>query len=389
MQLGIVGKPNVGKSTFFRCITDSDADIGGYPFTTVDPNQGVGYVVVDCPCQRLDVACDADRCEGGKRHVPVNVSDVAGLVPGAAEGKGMGNEFLDDVREADALIHVLDVSGTTDEKGEPTEGYDVARDVKFVEDEFDAWLFSLVDDRWDDLLKALQSADTSPDEFLAEKLSGLGIDRNDVRAVLDADAGEMQQWGDEELEAFVTDLREEAKPILYACNKIDMPGADDTLERLREAFPDRTFVPMSAQAELTLQEAAEQDAVAYVPGGDAFEVTGELSREQEDGLERIQELMAEYGGTGVQAVMREAVFDLLDMIVVYPVEDAANYEDQHGNVLPDALLLPRGSTPVDLAYKIHSDIGDAYAKAVDAESGRALGKDTELEDGQVVKIETQ
>ncbi|MDY6769719.1 MAG: redox-regulated ATPase YchF [Candidatus Nanohaloarchaea archaeon] len=389
MQLGLVGKPNVGKSTFFRCITDSDADIGNYPFTTVDPNTGVGYVVVDCPCRRLDVDCDADRCMDGRRKVPVNVADVAGLVPGAAEGRGMGNAFLDDVREADALVHVVDVSGRTDASGEPTEGYDPVDDVAFVEEEFDAWLLSLVEERWDDMLKALQSADARPDELLAERLSGLGITHGDVAAVLEADAAELQNWEREELAGFVTRLREEAKPILYACNKIDVPGAEENLERLRDAFPDRTVVPVSAQAELQLQQAAAQGKIDYVPGDDGFDIVGELSAEQEDGLEQVRTLLEEYGGTGVQQVMRTAVFDLLDMIVVYPVEDAARYEDQHGNVLPDAVLLPRGATPVDLAYAIHSDIGDDYAAAVDAESGRAVGKDTALEDGQVVKIETQ
>ncbi len=389
MKLGIVGKPNVGKSTFFRCITDSDAEVGDYPFTTIEPNTGVGYVVVDCACRRLDVTCDADRCTDGTRKVPVNVSDVAGLVPGAAEGKGMGNEFLDAVREADALVHVIDVSGTTDAAGEPAEDYDVARDVEFVEDEFDRWLFSLVSDRWDDMLKAMRSTEGTAQTFLADQLSGLGVDRHDIGRALDADAEEIRQWGDEELEAFVTELRRVAKPVLYACNKIDIPGAAETVATLEAEFPDTDFVPMSAQAELTLQRAADQGGVAYIPGDSTFDVVGDLSPAQEKGLERIGDLMDEYGGTGVQAVMREAVFDLLDMVVVYPVEDAAGYEDQHGNVLPDAVLLPRGATPVDLAYAVHSDIGEAYAAAVDAETGRAIGKETALEDGQIVKIETQ
>ncbi|MDY6774143.1 MAG: YchF-related putative GTPase, partial [Candidatus Nanohaloarchaea archaeon] len=363
MKLGVVGKPNVGKSTFFRCISDVEAEVGSYPFTTVDPNTGIGYVRVECACERLETDCDAERCENGARFVPVNVSDVAGLVPGAAEGKGMGNEFLDSVREADALIHVLDVSGNTDEEGEPTEGYDVSRDVQFVENEFDSWMLSIVQDRWDELLKEMRSSDLQPEQVIAEKFSGLGIGRKEVGRALDADRSEMEDWGKEELEGFVEELRREAKPVLYAANKIDVPGAEDNLERLREEFPGREFVPMSAQAELTLQEAGEQGKVEYVPGDDGFEVTGELSDEQEKGLDQVEELMEEYGGTGVQRVIQDSVFDLLGMIVVYPVEDTGSYEDQHGNVLPDAVLLPRGSTPVDLAYEVHSDIGDSYAKA--------------------------
>ncbi|MDY6776637.1 MAG: redox-regulated ATPase YchF [Candidatus Nanohaloarchaea archaeon] len=390
MLLGIVGKPNVGKSTFFRCISEADAEVGSYPFTTVGSNRGIGYVAVDCPCERLDVDCDAStECIEGKRKVPVKVSDVAGLVPGAAEGKGMGNEFLDAVREADALVHVLDVSGRTDEKGEPTEGYDVSRDVEFVEEEFDAWMYSLVEERWSELVKEMRSSGETPEKVIADRFSGLGIDRRDVNRVLESGPGEMQEWGGEDLEGFVKELRREAKPVLYACNKVDVPGAEENFHRLKEEFPENDFVPMSAQAELTLQNAVEKGAVDYFPGDGDFELVGEVSGEQEEGLEKVREVMQEFGGTGVQEVMEEAVFDLLDMIVVYPVEDASSYTDKDGNVLPDAVLLPKGSTPVDLAYKVHSDIGDSYAKALNAETGRAMGKDHELEDGQVVKIETQ
>ncbi|MCJ7478794.1 MAG: YchF-related putative GTPase [Candidatus Nanohaloarchaeota archaeon QJJ-7] len=388
MKLGIVGKPNVGKSTFFRCISDVKAEVGSYPFTTVDPNTGIGYVRVECACNRLETGCDADRCHGGKRFVPVNVSDVAGLVPGAAEGRGMGNEFLDSVREADVLIHVLDVSGRTDEKGEPTEDYDVSKDVEFVENEFDSWMLSLVQDRWDELLKGMRSSDLQPEQVIAEKFSGLGIGRREVGSALDADRSEMEDWGEEELEGFVKELRQEAKPVLYACNKVDVPSSEDNLERLREEFPERTFVPMSAQAELTLQGAEDQGKVEYVSGDNGFKVIGKLTGEQEEGLEHVEALIDRHGGTGVQRVLQDAVFDLLDMIVVYPVEDTGSYEDQHSNVLPDAVLLPSGSTPLDLAREIHSDIAEGYAKAVDAESGRAIGKETELEGGQIVKIET-
>ncbi|MDY6761693.1 MAG: YchF-related putative GTPase [Candidatus Nanohaloarchaea archaeon] len=389
MRLGIVGKPNVGKSTFFQCITDSDAEVGDYPFTTVDPNHGVGYVVVDCACQRLQVECDVDRCVDGRRKVPVNVADVAGLVPGAAEGRGMGNEFLDDMRAADALIHVLDVSGRTDAAGEPAEDYDVAEDVEFIADELDAWLAGLLQQRWDRLTKALQEPDTRPDAVIADHLSGLGITQNDVATVLEADTSALQRWTGDDIEEFVQRLRRQAMPMLHACNKTDMPGAAGNLDRLEQAFPAATFVPVSAQAEQELQAAAEQGKIDYVPGDSDFDIVGDVSEEQEDGLEQIRGLLQEYGGTGVQQVMREAVFDLLDMIVVYPVEDASNYTDQHGNVLPDAVLVPEGATPVDLAYEIHSDIGDDYAAAVDAETGRAIGKETALEEGQVVKIETQ
>ncbi|MFB6294537.1 MAG: TGS domain-containing protein, partial [Candidatus Nanohaloarchaea archaeon] len=252
----------------------------------------------------------------------------------------------------------------------------------------DAWLAGLLQEAWDAVTKTLQEPDARPDMVIAERLSGLGITQDDVNTVLDADTAELQHWDDTDIAAFVQRLRRQAMPMLHACNKIDVPGAAENFAGLKDEFPDEMFVSVSAQAERELQVAAAQGKIDYVPGDDNFSIVGEVSDEQEQGLEQIQALLEEYGGTGVQQVMQTAVFDLLDMVVVYPVEDASRYADQRGNVLPDAVLVPQGATPVDLAYQIHSDIGDAYAAAVDAESGRAIGKDTALEDGQVVKIET-
>jgi ribosome-binding ATPase YchF (GTP1/OBG family) len=90
-------------------------------FTTIDPQRAIGYLQIECPCQRYNVS---DRCQPnyggcyeGRRSVPIELLDVAGLVPGAHQGRGLGNKFLDDLRHADALIHVVDVSGTTDAEG--------------------------------------------------------------------------------------------------------------------------------------------------------------------------------------------------------------------------------------------------------------------------------
>ena len=120
MIIGVVGKANVGKSTFFKAATLAEVEIGNYPFVTIKANSGVGYVKVKCVDQEFGVQCDPRKgyCKNGIRFVPVELIDVAGLVPGAHEGKGMGNQFLDDIRQADVLIHVIDGSGGTNEKGE-------------------------------------------------------------------------------------------------------------------------------------------------------------------------------------------------------------------------------------------------------------------------------
>jgi len=393
MELGIVGKPNAGKSTLFKAITRKDVEAANYPFTTIEPNQGVAFVSTDCPCQELDVDCEpnAGRCVEGRRFVPVNVLDIAGLVPGASEGKGMGNEFLDAVRQADALVHVIDCAGRTNAKGEPTEEYDPVEDVRFVQEEFDAWLVALMRDNWRSHVRSFKSGEEELDRFLADRFSGLGITIQHVRDTLREISvpDRLEQWEETDVERFASTLREVAKPAIFACNKVDLPGAEENLERLREAFPDELFVPVSGEAELALRNAADVGKIEYLPGDQDFEVVGELSGKQEQGLEKIREnVLEKYGSTGVQHLLNEAVCELLEMIVVYPVEDSSKYTDQEGNILPDAVLLPKGSTPVDLAYAIHSDIGDNYVKAKNARTDRVLAKDYELERGDVVKIVT-
>jgi len=240
MELGVVGKPNTGKSTFFTAATMADVEAANYPFTTIDPNRGMAFASVACPCDELEVSCEPNegRCLDGTRFVPVQLLDIAGLVPGAAEGRGMGNEFLDAVREADALIHVIDCAGMTNESGEPVEpgSHDPVEDVRFVTEEFDAWMASLVRENWDRYMRRLRSVDTAVDRFLADKLSGLGVTIADIRdALRESDTpGDPNNWEEDDIERFVSTLRVVSKPHVFACNKIDVEGADETLERLEE-----------------------------------------------------------------------------------------------------------------------------------------------------------
>ena len=392
MDIGIVGKPNTGKSTLFTALTRSEVDAANYPFTTIEPNRGVGFVTVSCPCQDLEVDCDPNgRCVDGTRFVPVTLLDIAGLVPGAADGKGMGNEFLDAVRQASCLIHVIDASGQTNAEGEPVEDYDPCEDVAFIEDELDAWMLDLLADGWDKRVRMFRSTDADAADVVADQFSGLGVTVGDARAALrSVDVPDsIEQWEEPDRETIVSAVRSRTKPMLIAANKIDEPDAGRNLERLEESFPDETIVPIAAQAEKVLREADAAGKIEYLPGDGDFEIIDDLSEKQEAALSTIRsEVLDQYGSTGVQQMMNDAVFDLLDKIVVYPVEDAGKYTDQKGNVLPDAVLVDNGATPVDLAYAIHSDIGDSYVKAIDARTGRTLGREQELENGDVVRIVT-
>lgn len=396
MKIGIVGKPSSGKTTLLNAATLGEFDVGSYPFTTIDPNKGVAFAAQDCPCKELDVECDPknSKCKHGKRMIPVNMLDVAGLVPGASEGKGMGNEFLDSVREASALIHVLDASGKTNEKGEHVEGHDhdPAVDMEFLEDEIDEWFAKIVGKNWESGIKKMRTQKMKLEDFLNDKLSGLGIRKSEIlKAFREVGKEKPEDWSDKDIKKFAKKLRRISKPMIHACNKCDVPGAEENIKTLRNRYGDKVFVPCSAESELALKRASEAGVIDYVPGDSDFKILEhEIPDEKEEALEFIREnVLNKYRSTGVEEVINKAVFDLLNYIVVYPVENENKYTDKDGNVLPDAVLLPKGSTPVDLAYKVHSDIGDKYIKAIDARTNRTLGKDKELKNNDIIKIVTE
>ncbi len=390
MKIGVVGKPNAGKSTFFSAVTRTSADIAQYPFTTVNPNLGVCYVRIPCVCQDLSISCSKhSHCQKGIRHIPVNILDVAGLVPGAAEGKGMGNQFLSHVAEAQCLIHVIDVSGQTNVRGEPAqEDYSPIQEVQQIEREINSWFASVLTHNWDSDSRKMQKQHIQPAAFLADKLSGLGVQKEQIQQAFQQTQlpSAVGEWSHFDVQQFAQELRTIAKPILYACNKMDAAGAEDRLESLQFQCPDSYCIPMSAEMERALLNAVEKELVDYVPGQSSFNTVNEASAKQLSALDTIQEFMSQYNGTGVQQAINSTVFDVLDLIVVYPVEDASHCTDSSGAVLPDALLLPRGSTPVDVAYAVHSDIGDNFITAVDARTQKTVGKDQPVWHNAILQI---
>ncbi|WP_117591056.1 redox-regulated ATPase YchF [Haloprofundus halophilus] len=385
LTIALAGKPNAGKSTFYTAATMADVDVANYPFTTIDANRGVTYARTECPCLERDERCG--NCEGGKRYVPVELLDVAGLVPGAHEGKGLGNQFLDELTNADVIVNVVDASGGTDEEGEPVEvgTYDPLDEVDFIEEEMDQWLAGIVERNWESIERKSRSPDFDIDDALADLLTGFGASEYEVAASLrelDYPADPMQ-WSDEHREALARDVRARTKPIVLVANKVDI-APEENIRRLRET--EKLVIPATADGELALRRAAEAGIVDYDPGDEDFELVGDVNDAQRRGLEQIRDVMAEYGGTGVQQAINAAVYDLLDHLTAYPVQNESKWTDGQGNVLPDAFLLPRGSTPADLAYAVHSDIGDGYLHAVDAKSKRRISDSYELEEGDVIKI---
>lgn len=394
LQIAVTGKPNVGKSSFFNAATLSEAEVASYPFTTIDVNKAVTHVVKPCPCQELEVECNPrnSQCLEGQRLIPVELLDVAGLVPGAHEGRGLGNKFLDDLRQARVFIHVIDASGSTDEEGRPCEAgsHDPMEDVDFLQHEITMWLFGILHKNWNRLVRKALSEKLDIAKVIAEQLSGAGIMAEDVLEAKRAITKEYKDWEDEDMILLLDNLLKIAKPMMIVANKADLPHAEENIQRLKEKYDN--VVPASAEAELALSRAAEAGLIKYTSGEDDFEIlqADKLSPQQLKALEYIREnVLQKYGGTGVQEALNQAIFNLLDMIVVYPVEDEHKLSDQKGNVLPDALLIPRGSKPRDMAFLIHTDIGEGFMHAIDARSCRRVSSDHELQDGDIISIITR
>jgi ribosome-binding ATPase YchF (GTP1/OBG family) len=387
LSIALAGKPNAGKSTFYTAATRSEVDVANYPFTTIDANRGVTHVRTGCPCLTREERCGHEHCHDGKRYVPVELLDVAGLVPGAHEGRGLGNQFLDELTNADVIVNVVDAAGATDEEGEPVEigSHDPMDDVDFIEEEMDLWLAGIVDDNWETVERQSRSPGFDIEEAVTELMTGFGASEYDVAAVLRnfEYPEDPVQWTEADRENLARGIRQRTKPIVVVANKIDVAPAEN-VQRLLDL--DKPVIPATAQGELALRRGADAGFIDYDPGDETFEITGDVSEDQQEALTELQETMAEYGGTGVQGALDHAVYDLLEMVTAYPVQDASKWTDAQGNVLPDAFLLEGGSTPVDLAYAVHSDIGDGYLHAVNAKTNREIGESYELEEGDVVKI---
>jgi ribosome-binding ATPase YchF (GTP1/OBG family) len=383
ITLALAGKPNCGKSTFFKAATMAHAEVADYPFTTIDANFGVAYVRTRCPCRELGLVCS--QCRDGNRFVPVNLIDVAGLVPDAHKGRGLGNQFLDHLRQADAILHIVDASGSTDSEGNPVEtgSHDPQVDIAFLTFEMTMWVYGLLEKHWAKLHRQAQSKTYSIHRGVAETFTGLGITPEDVRDAEVAAGTDLMHASGADLVKFSEQIVRISKPMIAIGNKADQ--APDTLVEKLKA---RGLLFATAAGELALRNAAQAGLISYEPGDPSFLVRkgDALSSAQQAGLQKIAGVMKRFGGTGVQQGINHAVFLLLDQIVVYPVEDEHRFADKQGKILPDAFLMKKGSTPKEMAFMVHTDIGKGFLYAVDARTKMRVKDNHQLKDGDIIRI---
>ena len=393
MLIGLVGKPSTGKSTFFKACTLADVAIANYPFTTIKPNHGMGYVRVPCIDTEFKTQCmpRMGYCKNHIRFVPVELMDVAGLVEGASEGKGLGNQFLDDLRQADVFIQIVDASGETDAGGKPgAKNYNPVQDVMMLENELDLWYLGILKKVWKVLARTLEVTKENFNLAVAKQFSGLKVNEMDVKKVvlkLGVNTEKASSWTDEQLKDFAHNLRHLTKPMIIAANKMDRPEGASNLGKLKEAYPDAMIIPCSADSELALREANKAGIIDYLPGEKDFKILKELNPKQKDALETIKKMMEKFDGTGVQKILNTSVFELLKYIAVFPA-GAHKLADSKGNILPDCFLVPEGTTALEFAFKLHTDLGKNFIRAIDARTKQVVGKDHKLKNRDGIEIIT-
>jgi ribosome-binding ATPase YchF (GTP1/OBG family) len=395
IKIGLIGKTNTGKTTFFNSATLSSAEISNYPFTTKQPAIGNAHAITLCVHRELKVQDQPrnSRCVDGWRFIPIELVDLPGLIKGAWEGKGLGNQFLSIASQSDALLHVVDASGSIDASGriaEPGTGDPVA-DIADIEEELVMWYLKLFEANRDKISRAIGGG---MDRILAitEVFRGIGVREDHVKLALaenNVAETKFDDFGPQESKDFCWSLRDISKPTLIVANKVDLPTATENFNRLREEYKDIIVVPASADAELTLRRAETRGVICYIPGDERFEINDQtkLNDKQKWALNFIRkDILGEYMRTGVQFAINVAVFKLLKMNAIYPVADVQKFSDKHGNVLPDVHLMRSGSTVEELAREIHSELAKGMIYALDGRNGLRLPTNYQLKDRDVLSI---
>jgi ribosome-binding ATPase YchF (GTP1/OBG family) len=394
IRIGIIGKTNTGKTTFFNASTLLRAEVSTYPFTTKRPSRGTAHVQTICVCRELGVQ-DRPRnskCIDGWRFIPVELIDLPGLIKGSWKGRGLGTQFLSVASQADALLHVVDASGSVDGEGKLTRpglGSPVS-DVYDIEEELTRWFRRIVDKSISKVTH--QAGEMAIDRSVFEALAGLKVRLDQVQRSLretDLIDVELKRWKDDDIERFAVKIREISKPTMIIANKMDLPYAEENYKRLSREFGRALVIPCSADAELALRRAEEKGHIRYVPGEETFQVLAptRLTPEQSRALAYVQQrVFTRWIRTGVQFALNSCVFKLLNMNCVYPVEDQTRFSDKKGNVLPDVILVPYNATLSDVAGHVHSELAQTMIHGIDARTGVRLPADYIVRDRDVIKV---
>ena len=406
-MLAFVGKPSAGKSSFLNSVTNSKAKVGAYPFTTIDPNHGTAVFPTPCPCG--DEGWEGGLCTPRSgvcthgthpphtRYIPIPVLDVAGLVPGAAEGEGLGNKFLDDLRQAKILVHVVDVSGTTDERGKEARGYDPQADVAWLIDELVSWVAGNLEAKWGNTAKRHARTRGRIVDTLQAQLSGYGtkpaLTARLVAALGFHDSVDLAAMEPEDIRNIAATFVDLRFPIIYALNKIDHPDADLNILNVVQACGEDRAVLCSAKAEIALKKWAAKGYITYTPGSDTVEKSPSFPEKYAASLESIEDLVLyRHGGTGVHDVIQMAVSQL-GLFPVYPIASfssaraidapststasSSSSSSTPGGCFPDVVMVAPGTTARSLAIKhIHALFGPEDPPeliAIEKSNGMVLG----------------
>ena len=399
LTIGIIGKPSSGKTTFLNAACLTHAKVSEIPFTTIDPNIGVAYVKTKCVCKELNVIDNPKNsiCIDGVRFIPINLIDVAGLVPDAHKGKGLGNKFLNDLIKADVLLHIVDITGSLDKSGKLVSmgENDPYEDILFLENEINLWFKEILErEDWTKFTKTITTEKRKVVESLFERLSGVKINKQQIIQSLrnsNLESKNPSTWTDLDLLEFSKTLRRIAKPILIIANKIDKEISDNNLKEIKKKYTD-PIIPCSALAEHFLRKYHEDKVINYIRGSNNFEIidSDKLNSNELDMLKKIKiKILNQYGSTGIQDALDHASFSMANQICVYPVSDVNNYADNNDNILPDAFLVEKGTLLRDFVReKIHTELAENFIFGIDAKTKKRLGENYELMDGDVVKIVT-
>ncbi len=395
IKIGLIGKTNTGKTTFFNSATLSSEEISSYPFTTKKPVSGTTHAVTLCvhPEFKIQDNPNNSKCVEGWRYIPIELIDLPGLIKDAWKGKGLGNQFLSIAAQSDALLHVVDASGGIDSTGKITEvgTGDPISDFADIEEELIMWYHKILEGNRDKVSKLIRTG-TDILDVLTDLYRGIGVTKTHVKETLLATGLEEKNFDDfdnVDSKKFASYLRKSSKPTLIVANKIDVEGADKNFSRLRERYNDSIVIPVSGDSEFSLRRAEQKGLIKYSPGSEQFEIikSDELNEKQTNALNFIKKaIMGEYMRTGVQFAINVAVFKLLKMNSIYPVANEQNLSDKKGRVLPDLLLLKNGATIKDLAKEIHSDLTKGLLYGKDLRYNLRLPVDYQLRDRDVVSI---